>query len=83
VTSHHRGGPSPFRLVLRWEDGRTRVVTLPRGCKTLRGTKVHASRYAADVGVRGSLALEEGSDATGWRQVVVSQVRNSVAGPWN
>jgi hypothetical protein len=76
--------PSPYRVVLRWEDGRTRIVEL-RTAHTLRGAKVCARHYAADVGERGSLTLERNVGLVlrpQWAQCCVSQVKNGEGGKW-
>lgn len=61
-----KGPPGAFRLLLCPEGGTERVIELGCHVTTARGAKCNVKRWAADVGVRGHVLVQErqGEDFT-------------------
>lgn len=74
--------PSPFRLALVPEGGVTRHVDLSREVQNLKGAKQSAFQWAGNVGVRGTITIEERVTPTEWKPVKVGDVKDSEFKGW-
>jgi hypothetical protein len=80
--------PSPFRLILMAEFPKTqplKTVECPRSIQAVPGAKTHARQWAADVGVAGTIDLEQRvgewpSDK--WTRIATADVHNSKITKW-
>lgn len=84
MTRGNRGPVSPFRLVLTPEGGPPRTVPCARHVQNLRGAKLASTNWTADVGTKGTVAVEERMAPVGseWVQVAIRDVVNGVPREW-
>ena len=72
---------SQFRLFLRPFDGEQRPVNLPLKTRTINGAMRHAHSYAADVGLSGTVDVQE-RDGAMWRTLRTATVKDSEVTGW-
>lgn len=74
--------PSPYRIGWTPEGEHTRWVDCPRGVRTEPAAMRYARPYASNVGLSGSIEVQERRMDGGWWPVRRAHVANSEAGPW-
>lgn len=87
MTRGNRGKPSSFRLVLSPEGGQSRTVECARAVQNLTGAKQAARSWAADVGAKGTITVEQRVDLRAapwfqWRPVAVGDVVKGALKGW-